>query len=233
VSQQRPAGAGPHGATLAVQATTVEELVRERLSAALGGRRGMVEAALPTLAFTLVYLPTKELRPALVLGVAIGAVLVVLRVLQRSTLQFALNSLFVIGIAAVVASRTGRAEDVFLPGIIWNAVVGVLLLVSVIVRWPFVGLLLGTASGDLSAWRREPEVVRLCTRLTLIFVIPNVIRVAVQLPLYLAGKVGWLAAMKLALGWPLYVGVLAVMVWVLARGRTPLRPDDAAPHVAP
>jgi hypothetical protein len=223
----RPAGSG---ATLAVSATTVEEVVRARLSEALGGRRGMLEAAVPTLAFTVAYLLSDQLRPALILGVAIAAVLVVLRAVQRSTMQFALNSLVVMGLAAYIASRTGRAEDVFLPGIIWNAVVAVLLAVSVLVRWPFIGLLIGTATGDLSGWRREPAVLKLCTRLTLIFLVPNVIRLAVQLPLYLAGKVGWLAAMKLALGWPLYIAVLAVMVWVLARGHTPLTPAAAAPH---
>ena len=221
----------PGGATAAITATTVEELVRARLSDALGGRRGMVEAALPTLAFTAVYIPTKELRPALVVGVLIGVALVAVRVLQRSTVQFALNSLFVTAFAAFIASRTGRAEDVFLPGIIWNAVVGTVLIVSNLARWPFLGLLIGTATGDLTGWRRQPEVLRLCTRLTWIFVVPNVVRVIVQLPLYLAGKVGWLAAMKLALGWPLYIAALAAMVWVLARGRTPLPASAAAPHV--
>jgi hypothetical protein len=223
--------ASPSGATAAITATTVEELVRSRLSDALGGRRGMVEAALPTLAFTAVYIPTSELQPALVVGVLIGVVLVAVRLLQRSTVQFALNSLFVTAFAAFIASRTGRAEDVFLPGIVWNAVVGTMLIVSNLARWPFLGLLIGTATGDLTGWRRQPEVLRLCTRLTWIFVVPNVVRVVVQLPLYLAGKVGWLAAMKLALGWPLYIAALAAMVWVLARGRTPLPARAAAPHV--
>jgi hypothetical protein len=116
VTTSKPDSTGHTGASLAVSATTVEEVVRARLSAALGGRRGMVEAALPTVAFTLAYLTTDALRPALVLGVAIAVLLVVIRVVQRSTVQFAVNSLLVIGLAAFVASRTGRAEDVFLPG---------------------------------------------------------------------------------------------------------------------
>jgi hypothetical protein len=101
----------------------------------------------------------------------------------------------------------------------------------VLVRWPVLGLIIGSATGDLTGWRRQPEMVRLCTKLTLLLVVPNIVRLAVQLPLYLAGKVGWLAAMKLALGWPLYIAALAVMAWVLAKGRTPLRAEDAPPHV--
>jgi hypothetical protein len=79
-------------------------------------------------------------------------------------------------------------------------------------------------------------VVRLCSRLTWLFVVPCLLRVAVQYPLYLSGHVGWLGATKIAMGWPLQVAGLAAMVWVLARGHTPVggpatfatdgRPDD-------
>jgi hypothetical protein len=44
----------------------------------------------------------------------------------------------------------------------------------------------------------------------------------VQYPLYLAGEVGWLGVSKIVLGWPLQVAALGVMVYLLARGRTPL-----------
>ena len=56
---------------------------------------------------------------------------------------------------------------------------------SILVRWPVVGLMLGSVTGDITAWRRDPAVVRLCSRLTWLLVAPCVIRVAVQLPLYL------------------------------------------------
>ncbi len=207
-----------------VTETTVEELIRHRLALALGGKRGIVEAAVPTLTFTTIFLSTRELRPALVASVAMAVVAVLIRVVQRSSVQFALNSLVGIGIAALIASRTGRAEDVFLPGILYNAGNAALLLLSIAVRWPLVGLLIGSATGDPTGWRADPAIVRLCSRLTWILVLPMIVRVAVQLPIYLAGPdhVGWLAATKLALGWPLHVAAFAGMLWLLARGRTPL-----------
>jgi hypothetical protein len=122
----------------------------------------------------------------------------------------------------VFASRTGKAEDVFLPGIIYNAVYAVGLSLSVLVRWPVVGLMLASVTGDLTAWRKDPAVVRLCSRLTLVLAVPCIVRVVVQYPLYLAGQVGWLGVTKIALGWPLQLAALAVMVWLLARGRTPV-----------
>ncbi|MCY7374211.1 MAG: DUF3159 domain-containing protein [Spirochaetaceae bacterium] len=205
-----------------VDARTVEDVVRAQLSQALGGRRGMLEGALPTLGFTVTYLSTRELRLALGVGIALAVTLLVVRVVQRQPVQFVVNSLVGIGIAAIFAARSGKAEDVFLPGIIYNAVYAVLLTLSVLVRWPLVGVMIGSVTGDLTAWRADPGVVRLCSRLTWMLVLPCAVRVAVQYPLYLAGEVGWLGVSKIALGWPLQVAALAAMVWLLARGHTPL-----------
>src|ERR1700738_2866461 len=103
------------------------------------------------------------------------------------------------------------------------------MLLSILVRWPVVGFLIGSVTGDPTAWHKDPAIVRLCSRLTWLLLIPCVLRVAVQWPLYLAGQVGWLGASKLALGWPLQVAGLAAMVWVLARGRTPMATAPAEP----
>lgn len=210
-----------------VDARTVEDVVRAQLSQALGGRRGMLEGALPTLGFTLTYLPTRELRLALGVGIGLAVTLLVVRLVQRQPVQFVVNSLVGIGIAAIFASRSGKAEDVFLPGIVYNALYTAVLTLSILVRWPLVGVMIGSVTGDLNAWRSDPGIVRLCSRLTWVLVLPCALRVAVQYPLYRAGEVGWLGVSKIALGWPLQVAALAAMVWLLARGRTPLhRPAE-------
>ena len=85
----------------AASAETVEHLVRSKLSEALGGRRGIIESAVPTIAFTLLWVSTHELRLALTISVAITVGLLLLRVVQRSSVQFVLNALFGIGIAAL------------------------------------------------------------------------------------------------------------------------------------
>ncbi|MCW2886557.1 MAG: hypothetical protein QOE54_7518 [Streptosporangiaceae bacterium] len=201
---------------------TVEAAVRAQLTKAFGGLRGVLEAAVPTVGFTGAYLLTKELRLSLVVGVGAALVLLAIRLIQKSTPQFVVNSLFGIGIAAFFALRSGKAQDVFLPGILYNACYAAAMVLSILVRWPVVGFLIGSVTGDPTAWHRDPAIVRLCSRLTWLLLIPCLVRVAVQWPLYLAGEVGWLGASKLALGWPLQVAGLAAMVWLLARGRTPL-----------
>ncbi|WP_017557566.1 DUF3159 domain-containing protein [Nocardiopsis baichengensis] len=223
-----PTGAAGGAAREEVSERTVEAVVRAQLSKALGGKRGMVEAAVPTLTFTVAYLATQELRLALGLGIGTALVLAAVRLAQRSSLQFVFNSVFGIGIAAVFALRSGDAEDFALPGIIYNAVYAAVLMLSIIARWPAVGLLIGAVTGDPTGWRRNSAVVRLSSRLTWLLVLPCVVRVAVQLPLWAAEKYdvantfAFLGVAKIAMGWPLQVAALAAMVWILARGRTPM-----------
>lgn len=201
---------------------TVEEVVRAQLAKALGGVRGVVEAAIPTIGFTVSWIATKELKLSLGIGAGLAIFLLAVRLVQRSTVQFVLNSIVGIAIAAFFALRSGKAADAFLPGIIYNAAYAAAMLLSIVVRWPVVGFIIGSVTGDPTAWHRDRDIVRLCARLTWLLLIPCLVRVAVQYPLYLAGHVGWLGASKVLLGWPLQVAALAAMVWLLARGRTPL-----------
>jgi len=182
----------------------------------------MVESAVPTIGFTVTFLLTRDVRLGLYVGIGLAVALLVVRIATHQPVQYVVNSLVGIGIAAVFAARSGKAEDVFLPGIIYNAVYAVVLTLSVLVRWPVVGLMLASVTGDLTAWRKDPAVVKLCSKLTLVLAVPCIVRVVVMWPLYLAGKVGWLGVAKIGLGWPLQVAALAAMVWLLARGRTPI-----------
>ncbi|WP_030914807.1 DUF3159 domain-containing protein [Streptosporangium amethystogenes] len=206
---------------------TVEAAIRSQLAKAFGGVRGVIEAAVPTIAFTGMWIATSDLKRSLIVSISAAVLLLAVRLVQRSTPQFVINSLIGIGIGAFFASRTGQAEDVFLPGILYNAGYSVVMLLSIVTRWPVVGFLIGSVTGDPTAWRADSAVVRLCTRLTWLLMIPCVIRVVVQLPVYLIGRddaVAELGILKIAMGWPLQVAALAAMVWLLARGRTPVRP---------
>jgi hypothetical protein len=208
-------------------ATTVEEVVRHRLSDGVGGWRGSLEAALPTVAFAVGWSTTRNLTVALGSATALVVLALVLRLAQRQTPRYALSSLAALAIAAVFALRSGRAQDAFLPGILYSCALLVLTLLTVAVRWPLVGFVVGAATPqDPMAWRTHRGVVRLCQRLTLVLAALYAVRAAVMLPLYLAGQVGWLGVAKVALGWPLYLLTVAAMGGVLLAGRTPLDQDD-------
>ena len=222
--------AEPQGSGRGSAHDTVEAAVRAQLSKALGGVRGMVEAAVPTIGFTATYVITDQVRTAVYAGIGAAVLLLLVRLAQRSNPQFVLNSLLGIAIAAFFAMRSGRAEDAFVPGILLNAAYGAGMLLSIAMRWPVVGFLIGTVTGDPTGWRSDPGILRLCSRLTWILLAPCVLRVAVQYPVYLAegDQSGLLGVAKIVMGWPLQVAALATMVWVLARGRTPLEPRPGA-----
>ncbi|HEY7043455.1 MAG TPA: DUF3159 domain-containing protein [Nocardioidaceae bacterium] len=205
------------------QHATVEALVRAQLSKALGGKRGMLEGAVPTLGFTITWVSSHDLKLSLIISGGLAVAALLLRIIQRSTIQFVFNSLVGITIAAVFALKSGRAEDAFLPGLIYNTVYAVVLIGSVLVRWPLLGFVIGSVTGDPTAWHKDKRLVSLCSRLTLVLAAPCVVRVIVQYPLWAAGHAGWLGIAKLAMGWPLQLLSLAIMAWMLGRDHTPIR----------
>ncbi|PJJ53652.1 uncharacterized protein DUF3159 [Mumia flava] len=220
-AQERPSTPTTHA--------TVEQVVRARLAQALGGVRGMVETAIPTIGFTLSWIITRDLERSLWIGGGLAVVALLVRIVQRSTPQFVINSLFGIGIAAVFALRSGEARDAFLPGLIYNGVYAVVLILTILVGHPLVGYLVGSVTGDLTGWRRDKRMVRLCAQLTWLLAIPCVLRVIVQYPLWAADQVALLGTAKIAMGWPLQVAALAAMAYLLGRNHTPIEdPAEAA-----
>ncbi len=202
---------------------TVEQLVRARLAEALGGLRGILEAAVPTICFTLAWIVSSDLRLSLTLSIAAAVLLLVVRLAQRSSVQFVLNALIGIAVAAVFAARSGEARDVFLPGILYNGGYAVVIIVSILIGWPVVGFLLGSLTGELTEWHDDRQIVRLCSRLSWLLAAPCVLRVLVQYPLWAGDHVALLGTSKIVLGWPLQVASFAAMAWLLSRDATPLR----------
>lgn len=218
---------------------SAEEFVRRHLAKALGGRRGMVEAGVPTAAFTALFLSTHDLVVAIGGGAALTLAGLIVRLIQRSGVQYVLNAAFGIAIGAYFAYRSARhggsvddqALAYFLPGVLFNAAYAIGMVFTVLIRWPLVGFMVGGVLGDPVGWRARRGLVLVCGRLTLCLAVPCLLRVLVQGPLYLAGHEQWisteiavsaLGVAKLAMGWPLQVAAFAGMAMLLGRSNTPL-----------
>jgi hypothetical protein len=204
---------------------TVEQVVRSQLAKALGGRRGIVESAVPTVLFTTSWIISHDLRLSLIISVVATVALLLVRIVQRSTVQFVLNALVGIGIAALFASRSGEARDVFLPGILYNSAYAAVFILSILVGWPLLGFMIGSVTGDPTGWHDDRGLVRLCSQLTWIMAAPCVLRVVVQYPLWATDHVALLGTAKIALGWPLQIASFAAMAWLLSRNHTPVESD--------
>ncbi|TFC51708.1 DUF3159 domain-containing protein [Cryobacterium sp. TMT1-21] len=203
-----------------------EPISGRALLAAMGGIRGLVEAVIPGLVFLITYTFIRQLIPALIAPVAIGAAFIVARRLVRQTVTPAVGGLVGLIVSAVLALFTGKAEDFYLPGFWTNGAYGAALLISALVGWPLVGLAVGFLMGDGVSWRAHASKRRVLTILTLCWAGLFAVRLAVQLPLYFSGNVEWLGAAKLLMGIPLYAPLL-VISWLMVRSVYRAADDDA------
>ncbi len=233
-------GEGPAPVEVAL-ADVVARPTNGLLSDAIGGKRGLLDSGLPGALFVLIFVLT-NLTVAIwsALGLAVG--LFAWRLVRRQSVQHAVSGLFGIAVAAFVAHRMGRPEAFFLPGIWLNAVYGAVLVVSLLVRRPVIGYVLAAlepAAGEggkgRPSWRQRPDALRTATLATAIWAAVFVGRVAVQAPIYLAHEAGWLAATKIAMGWPLTIaaGAATVAITTRARRASALVADATSDHTEP
>jgi len=189
------------------------------LTDAVGGPLGIAESALPSVAFVATYTASgQDTRAALVVAVALGVVFAVARIVRGKTVQFALSGLAGLALSAYVVSRTGKAEDFFLPGLLANAGYALAYLISILVRWPLLGIIVATLRGQKMDWRQDPVQLRAYSRASWIWVALFSLRLAVQLPLYLAGAPTALGVARIAMGVPLFaVGIW--LSWLILRPR--------------
>ena len=200
--------------------------------AAVGGVRGLVETTVPGIIFLVVYTVTKDVGLSVVapLGVALGCLAV--RLAQRIDVLPVLGGLLGIAASALWAWRTGRASDYFTLGLMTNAAYLAGLLLSLAVRWPALGLLIGFARGDARGGRSGGSDDRRATRrryaaITWMWAGLFAARLAVQTPLYYTDATEALAVVRLIMGPPVYA-LLAWFTWLLVRGLPPVPARRAA-----
>lgn len=196
------------------------------LERAIGGWRGIIDSGLPTAVFITAYLVTgQRLWPSVIAAVVAGALIALWRVVRRESLQQVAAGFIGVAASAAFSAWTGRAEDFFLPGLITNIVYGSAFLVSVLVRWPLLGIVIGYLTGDGTSWRQDPGLRRVYGAASWIWVGLFFGRVIVQVPLYLSGAVTALGVVKIVMGWPLFLAAayftyrLLAPIWAAKRQR--------------
>jgi len=190
--------------------TTIQE--------AVGGPLGMAETTIPAVAFVVAYTITgQDTNTSAAVAVGIALVLTVARLVRRASPRHALSGLFGVAFAAFVATRSGKAENFFLPGLLLNAAMVTGLVTSIVVRWPLIGVIVSSLDGEGSGWRDEPVRAQAFRRATWLWAGLFSARLVVQLPLYLAGAVVALGVARTAMGLPLFALGLWI-TWLLVRG---------------
>jgi hypothetical protein len=177
----------------------------------MGGPQGVADSSLPGLLFVAVYsLSGQDLQLSAIAAVVLGAAIGLVRLIRGESVRFAAAGFVGVAIAGFIATRTGRAEDFFLPGLLFNAGYAVAYAVSIAVGWPLMGVLIGPLIGDGMKWRKDPARVRLFNRMSWVWVVLFSTRLAVQLPFYLTGSLVALGIARTAMGLPLF----ALGIWL-------------------
>jgi len=198
------------------------------LAEAIGGPVGMAETTMPGVAFVVAYsISGSDTDVAAGVAVALALVLTVVRLARRESPRHALSGLVGVAFAAFIARSSGRAENFFLPGLLVNAASATAFLVSVVIRRPLVGIIVGQLDGAADGWRRDPLRMRAFTRATWLWAGLFALRLLVQLPLYLAGAVVALGVARTAMGLPLFALGLW-LTWLLVRGARATGPATPA-----
>ncbi|HEX7833903.1 MAG TPA: DUF3159 domain-containing protein [Pseudolysinimonas sp.] len=185
------------------------------LLGAVGGIRGLIEAILPGLGFLVLYTITHDLWLSVLTPFAIAVVFIVVRAAQRQPVTPAITGAIGIALSAGLAIWTGNIANNFLLGFVINGVAVVALVISLLARRPLVGVIVGLLTGD-DHWRHDPAKLRVGYVTTVLWLLLSGLRLAVQVPLYLADLPDALAATKLLMGVPLYLALLWV-TWMLVR----------------
>ncbi len=186
------------------------------LLAAVGGVRGLIEAVLPGLAFLVIYSITQNVVLSVLAPLILAVVFVIVRRATGTPITQAFAGVIGIAISAALALITGRGAENFLPGIIVNSISLLVIVVSITVRWPLIGVIVGFLTNEGLDWKKDTRKRRMLYVASWLWAGLFTVRLAVAVPLYLTNQVQWLAATKLILGIPLYAGLLWI-TWLMVR----------------
>jgi len=178
---------------------------REKVLSAFGGTKGLIDSGIPSIIFLVTFNLTHHLHAALFASIATSALLTLIRLIKRDTLQHALSGLVGVLICAWFANRTGNPSDIYIPKLLTNLGYGSVYLIANLVGWPILGLMLGPIVGENLTWHKHPERKRAYMRASWLWVVMFFTRIAVQYPIYRSGNLNLLGTVNLAMGYPLFI----------------------------
>lgn len=194
------------------------ETGQETLGEILGGPRSALDATLPAVSFVVAWLIAgHSVHWAVGSALMVGVALTGWRVVRGGRPMAALLGLLGTLLAGLIVLRTGRAADFFLVQLVSNTASALLWTISIVARWPLLGVIVGVVLGQRTRWRADPALVRAYSRGSWGWVGQYVLRMVVLWPLWYQNQVVALGLARVLLSWPLVVVCLGVSWWVVRR----------------
>jgi hypothetical protein len=204
---------------------------RHPLRVLLGGPWGAVESMAPTVLFVLAYFASGN-SLAVAVGVALGVALLlaIVKIARREKPVRVLSGLLGVAIAALFAAYQDDPMGFFEVRVLANILSALAFAVSIIVRRPLMGVIIGPLMGTGMRWRQDPDLLKAYSRVTWLWAILSLIRAAIQIPLIQAGQLGWLGATPF-----LFYGLVAITIaaswWMIKRTLPPDHPGIRHPRL--
>jgi hypothetical protein len=189
---------------------------RDKVIGAFGGKKGLIDSGIPSVIFLIIFNVRKDLQSALFAAIATSALLTIIRLAKRDTVQHALSGFIGVLICAWFANRTGNPSDLYIPKLLTNLGYGTVYLIANLAGWPVLGLMLGPILGENLLWRHHPERKRAYIQASWLWVAMFFTRIAVQYPIYRSGNLNLLGTVNLAMGYPFFIAT-AYASWLIIR----------------
>lgn len=190
----------------------------------IGGMRGVVESMLPGVLFVLVFVISRNVELTVLISGIVALLQVVVRLIQRQTVTGALSGFLAVAICLVWAWKSNDARNYYMLGFITNIVYALLLSVSLVARIPGVGVVVEFIRSMptehfrtwLEGWKSDRALYTAYTRVTVLWIVLFVLRLVVQVPLYMSGSVVWLGTTRLIMGLPFWAAALWVSALIIS-----------------
>lgn len=175
----------------------------------IGGPRGAVESILPPLAFVSVFVATTSIGWAVGTALLLAVVFAGWRILEGKRPTRALSALLIVVISAYIAVKTDSAVAFFWPRVLVNLISALAFAVSILIRWPLLGVIVGPIVGTRMRWRKDPDLVSAYGRASWLWVALCLLRAAVLFPL-IEENLLW----GLAVTGAIFYGLVALTVYL-------------------
>jgi hypothetical protein len=183
--------------------------------AIVGGWRGLVDVIGPHLLFLVVYLVNQSIVMAIGVALAVSLALMIVRLVTFQSTRQALGGVALVGLSGLIATSTGHEANFYLLQVLRSLALAALLLASLAVRRPLVGVILAPFIEGPS-WR-DPVLSRAFWQCTAIWAAIAVGRSVVKIPLYLTNNVVGLGVAHLVTGIPLFAVMIYWQLRILRR----------------
>ena len=122
---------------------------------AIGGWLGLIETILPGFVFVLIFGFTSDPWLAIWVSVSTSALFALYRLVRKQPLTQAFAGFLAVIASALLATLSNRPEDNFVLGLITNGVYAVVFLISIVIRWPIIGIAVGFLRSEGTSWRKN------------------------------------------------------------------------------